>query len=474
MSATPYEKEIANKASHSDIIDNADVREFLSESSYVREPSTAEIESLCTLFQAVPEVQDGTLPTHIFAIDGSQYESRIDDRLPSTKVGYIKISTIHISMDEFGALRVEEGNFVDPFRVAKLRRNKDSLLFVLPGSNVKWKGYESVRDSFRARMDQELLKQETRFDKDDYKTSLRSTLFYLAAMRPDKMGTGDASRIRLHKCPSCDHPDLELEDILDAQHCPNCGKEVYPTDALRIWEEVSDFQSNVVPMTRFMLTIEHMLPVHYLRHLLKANFTLAQLSSIAFFLDGPLAIFGTCAWLHRPLMQFYTDVNSRLRDEGLSDVTIIGLQKTGQLADYFGIIDQYISNNMMLSVDDDYRYKYVIASREPSKTGFGDETYYGQDFLYKTPSGKRFVVGLPYPFSSKRDLREGNFHDIKTELCNYPYLARAMELIRNFETDLYTNAVIPVALAHRYTAISAMPGGRVLDILSQNVFPMKK
>lgn len=356
----------------------------------------------------------------------------------------------------------------------KLRRNKDSLLFVVPGANVKWKGYESVRDSFRARVDQELHKKETRFDKSNHKTSLRSTLFYLASMRPDRMGTGDLNRIRLHQCPSCEHPDLELEDILDAQYCSNCGKEVYPSDALRLWEEVSDFQSNVVPMTRFMLAVEHMLPVHYLRHLLENNFPLDKLSSIAFFLDGPLAIFGNCAWLHHPLMQYYDGINSRLRREGLPDVTLIGLQKTGQLADYFGIIDRYIPDNVVLPVDDDYRYKFVIASRDPSKVGFGDETYYGQDFLYKTSNGRRFVVGCPYPFSSKRNLKEGHFHEIKTELSRYPNLSRALALIRNFETDLYTNAVIPVALAHRYTAISAMPGGKVLDILSQAVFSKKK
>ena len=285
----PYENEIASKASHSDIIENPDVREFLSESNYVREPSDEEIKQLVHLFKLPPDLGQTDLPSHIFAIDGSPYESQVDDRLPSTKVGYLKVSTIHISMDEFGALRVQEGRFVDPFRVAKLRRNKDSLLFVVPGANVRWKGYASVRDSFCARVDYERL------------------------------------------------PD-----------------------------------------------------------------------------------------------------------------------------------------NVVLSVEDEYRYKYIIAGRDLSQTGFGDETYYGQDFLYKTSSGKRFVVGLPYPFSSKRDLKEGSFHEVKTVLSRYLNLGRALELIRNFETDLYANAVIPVALAHHYTAISAMPGGKVLDLLSQGVFPKKE
>ena len=50
----PYENEIASKASHSDIVENPDVREFLSESSYVREPSHEEVKQLSQLFKPIP------------------------------------------------------------------------------------------------------------------------------------------------------------------------------------------------------------------------------------------------------------------------------------------------------------------------------------------------------------------------------------------------------------------------------------
>lgn len=470
----PYEGEFASKASHSDIVDNPDVKAFLGQSDYIREPSQEEIDRLGALFRAVPKVAEEGVPTHIFSMDGSPYESVVDERMPSTKVCYIKVSTIHISMDEFGALRVEDGRFVDPFRVAKLRRNKDSLLFVLPGTNMKYKNYTSVRDSFRARVDEELLKPETRFHKNDYKTSLRSTLFFLASMRPDNMGTDDPNRIILHQCPTCGHKDIELEDIQEVQYCQECKSEVYPSDVLRIWEEVSDFQSNQVAMMRFMMAVEHMLPAHYIRFLLKSNFDLKKLSNIAFFMDGPLAIFGNCAWLSKPLMKYYASVSQQLNDAGLPDITIIGLQKSGQLADYFRLIGKYIQSGTVYPVDDNYRYKYVIASREPSKSGFGDETYYGQDFLYKTESDKRFVVAIPYPFLQKGANPEGNFHAIKTDIARYSGLARTLELIRIFESDLYENAVVPVALAHRYTAISAVPGGKVLDILSKELFPIQR
>lgn len=463
----PYENELANKSSHSDIVKNEDVLEFLRECEYLREPTAEEVAALSQRFVEAPSCEEDSLPKHIFASDGSAYEALIDKRLPSTKVAYIKVSTIHILMDEFGALRAEDPRFVDPFRVAQLRRNKDSLLFVLPSSNMKWKGYRSVRDSFRARLDAELLKPETRFTKSDYKTSLRSTLFFLAARRPDQE-PDERDTLRLHACPTCGTKDVLVRDILERQECPSCHEEVYPSDALRLWEEVSDFQSTVTAMTRFMLAVEHMLPAHYLRNLLAANIALSHLSSIAFFIDGPLAVFGNCAWISRPLMSYYAEINERLRALGLGEVTIIGLQKTGQLADYFTVIDRHISDGRIYAVDDEFRYKYVIASREASSNGFGDETYYGQDFLFKTPSGRRFVVGLTYPIKSKRDT--ANFHQIKTQLDLYPNLGRALSLISRFETDLYANAVIPVALAHRYTAISAMPGGRVLDIFSKGGF----
>lgn len=466
----PYEGEFASKSSHADIVQNPDVKAFLEQTSYIREPSQKEIERLRGCFQLAPEVGPEGMPADIFAIDGSPYESLIDERMPSTKVCYIKVSTIHIALDEFGALRVEDGRFVDPFRVARLRRNKDALLFVLPGANMKYKGYETVREGFRARVDEELRKAATRFDKSDHKTSLRSTLFFLASLRPDNMGTKDPERIILHQCPSCRHPGIELGDIEESQYCPKCGAEVYPSDVLRLWEEVTDFQSNQVAMSRFMMAVEHMLPVHYLRYLIDSNIELDTLARVAFFLDGPLAIFGNCAWLSKPLMRYYSSINQRLRDAGFCDLTILGLQKTGQLADYFGLIGKHIPNNTVFPVDDAYRYKYVIASREPSKTGFGDETYYGQDFLFKTESGRRFVVAIPYPFSEKGKTQARGFHELKTDVSRYPGLARTLELIRNFETDLYTNAVIPVALAHRYTAISAMPGGKVLDLLSKGLF----
>jgi hypothetical protein len=49
----------------------------------------------------------------------------------------------------------------------------------------------------------------------------------------------------------------------------------------------------------------------------------------------------------------------------------------------------------------------------------------------------------------------------------------ALALIKHFELDLYENSVVPIALAHRYMAISLKPGGRVLDLLTRKALQGK-
>ncbi|MHB1414675.1 MAG: DNA double-strand break repair nuclease NurA [Chloroflexota bacterium] len=460
----PYEREVASKASHFDIVKNPEVARFLEQCDYLTVPSEEEGKALASRFSVVPPVDESDLPNYVIAVDGSYYESSIDERLPSTKVGYVKIGSVLIDMAQYKSLRVHDGRYVDPFRVAQIQNSNSPLTFALPSANIRWKGKGSVRDSFRATVDEHLYGSKTRFIEGDPTTSLRTTLFHLASRRPGTMGTADPSRLKVHKCPSCEKGPIELLDVPGPQPCPFCGAEVYPSDCLRLWEEVSDYQSNVQALSRFMLQVEHMMPIHYIRYM--AENSLPSLASTSFFVDGPLAVFGNGAWLHGSIMRYLCEVNEILRHAGLPRMIVIGLQKTGQVADHAMLIERHIPPNRILPLDDEYRYRYVLAGRDASSNGFGSETYYGQDFIYKTYSRRIFVFALPYPFASKAGAGP-NFGLVKTEASRYSELSRALTLINHFESDLYENAVVPIALAHRYTAISLVPGGRVLDLLTR-------
>jgi len=458
----PYEGEFASKSAHSEFLRNPDIQDFLGQCNYLTIPSDKEAQSMADRFSE-PPIAEAQLHSFAVAVDGSSYESSLDDKLPSTKVGYIKIGALLIDLESFETLRV--GKFVDPFKVAELQDNNSALTFSIPSANIKWGGKTNVRDSFRAAMDQQFSGVRTRFKEDDPLTSLRSTLFHLASLRPGKLGTGEPRRLKIYKCPDCGSGPVELEDIPDQQKCSFCGADVYPTDCLRIWEEVNDYQSNQIAISRLMLVLEQLIPLHYMRYFFK-NAPLL-LSGIAFFVDGPLAVFGAPAWLHRSIMIFLQEVNRKLAKNGQLPLTIIGLQKTGQVVDHVNLIDRYIPNNRILAIDDDYRYKFILSGRDPSGNGFGFETYYGQDFIFKTPSGRTFVFALPYPYASK-DTPGVDFIREKVKFENYPQLPQTLKLITYLESDLYENAVVPIALAHRFTAISFQPGGRVLDLLTRN------
>jgi hypothetical protein len=464
----PYQNEYASKSSHFDIVRNPQIADFLGACEYLREPSEDEGKAMGAHFEPPPLTQGIPLPEYVIAVDGSLHEDALDpQRFPSTRFGYIKVSTVLIDLTEFGALWIDKGRFVDPFKVAKLRDGTDALTFPLPSANVTWGGKRTVRDSFRAAVDAHLSSPRTRWNEVDPTTSLRTTLFRLASTRPD-LGTGDPSKLKIHRCPNedCGQGPIEVRDIPDQQFCPHCGSEVYPSDCLRVWEEVQEFQPNIQAISRLMLIVEHMLPIHYIRHVREVGLSRQLLSGTAFFVDGPLAVFGNGAWLHGSIMRYLHETNADLQERGNAPVLMIGLQKTGQVVEHMALIDRFVERDRIFSLDDEYRYAYVLG-RDAAGNGFGFETYYGQDFIYKTPSGRTFVFALPYPFPNKEQQSGRPFTVVKTDLGNYPDLPRALALIQHFESDLYQNSVVPIALAHRYTAISLSPGGKVLNLLAQ-------
>jgi hypothetical protein len=148
---------------------------------------------------------------------------------------------------------------------------------------------------------------------------------------------------------------------------------------------------------------------------------------------------------------------------------VIGLQKTGGVMNHALLLERFLPDGVLRVIDDDYRNSYVTGSDSPS-ANFGNETYYGQDFLFKTERGRIFNFALPYPFHDKSAGGGGRgFATTKVELHRYGNLIeRACDLIRHFEMDLYDNAIVPVALAHRHASISLVPGGKVLDLLMRS------
>lgn len=450
-----------DRTSHIDIVKNPDVKAFLDNCDYMKDPTENEINDIVGNFIPVPDAEFD-LPQKIISIDGSNYEASVREELPFTRVGFVKISNLLIKRNDFKKL--SDGVFVNPFKVAKMSQNNTFLSFALPSTNMCYKGEYNVRNSFRKAMDEALY--HCRFLESDSSTSLMTTLFRMSALRSEKVGT-DKDKMILFKCPLCNSENLELWDVPEIQRCPYCGNVVYPSDCLRIWEDVGDLSSNQSALTRFTNALMHLLVVHYIRFLKEKcpDSYLNALADLCFIINGPLAIFGNPAWLHSSILKYLYDVNKELTDSGRHPIIVMGVLKSGPICDYFKIIGSHVAKNSIFSVSDEFRDKYINFNRQPSSTTFGAETYYGHDFLLKTENGKLYVFNALLPYRDKHN--KAKFKSEKANLLNYPNIGTYVKLIKEFECDLDSSSIVPIALAKKYATISLEPGGKVLDLLAK-------
>lgn len=446
----PYAREAAGKGGHADFVRNPDVVAFLGDCSYMRPPSEEEAKRLARMFIEAPAGAP-LLPRHVLASDASKSDTPISERLPSTQVGFLKISHVLVNMAKYAGLIDPQNRFVDPFKVSEIHRDAHPLTFTMPGSNVRYKGANNVKDGFRAALFDQLAHAAS----DGGRHSVAQVLLDL-----------EGGPIVVERCPSltCDSGPFVFDGDKLAHECSLCGSEVYVTDSLRLHEGISDFGDNSSAMTRMMNALEHLMIASFILEVERGD--VARLSDLSFVLDGPLAIFGEPAKLSQRLQRLIYRINTELKRRGLRSMLVLGLQKTGGLMDHAKLIEKHIPAGTLRVVDDEYRNDYITGVDSPA-ANFGNETYYGQDFLFKTERGRIFNFAIPYPFESKSIEGGGQgFAKAKIELERYGDLVRqACDLIRHFEMDLYDSAIVPVALAHRHASISLVPGGKVLDLM---------
>ena len=144
--------------------------------------------------------------------------------------------------------------------------------------------------------------------------------------------------------------------------------------------------------------VEHLLLAAFIQQVFDAD--AVALSKMAFVMDGPLAIFGQPAKLHARIMEFLYKVNYRLAELKLEPLLVMGLQKTGEVMDHANLISRFLPPGAFRVLDDNYRNEYIKGSEAPA-ANFGNETYYGQDFLFKTERGRMFNFAIPYMTRSK-------------------------------------------------------------------------
>jgi hypothetical protein len=443
----PYEGEYAAYKPLKRIVECERVQQLLTRSKVYQRHS--DIVSQYPL-KTAPKAEN--IPKFILAIDGSYAEVAVKNGYPGAKVGYCTVASVLIDL----AL-VNKIDTIRPFDPRQFRKteNASSIDSALPGSNVVTRRQISARASFR----EELYDHFNAIIVDeDERMALIDTYESLLSLKP---------HTHPQACPyneddGCQHHFSSIPARVS--ECPLCKRHIYSTDALRIHERFNDLGSNGEAFGLVTHIWEQLLLIHLLRCFEKKGL-LPLMDNLAFFIDGPLAVFGPPAWLSASISKELKRINSIIRDKSGSDLMIIGIEKTGLFVSHFDEIDHtetpgklLFDNGQYMLLTDRYIKQRVHQSISPKR--YGQDTYFGRKFFYKTASGARIVANIPF-LSDEQDNIDSD------DITPYPKFKTYLALLDQFVSSRYANSLTPIISAHAEASIPLNLGAKVLTQLAR-------
>lgn len=437
--------ETARRLGHVPIIENELVQEELEDFSTKEvDPDEAPIEENSVLLRDLPD--EGEDPNYLLSIDGSLQEIPTNEEYPSNRIGFIQIAAVLTKLDVLQEQQQER--FVDPARVEDLEESVSQPV-ILPSSNYTTGESMTTHESWRKHLYKTFRSREI-----EDRTYLD---IFMDIIKPDPRHVNEKT-VNVYRCPNPECPTEGTEanihtDIYDLGHCDECGVKVYPTDSLRTHERVSETQPNGAAISAVMQVLEHLTLCAYLQYLSENNPD--RLSRVGFVIDGPLAVYDTPAWFHEPVLATIRRITNKQRELGYEPPIIVGVEKSGQFKDHALNIKESMPEGSVLGMDNGYIYEFVKSGSTDLE--YGQRDHYGWPFIYKSTSGRIFVLDLPQlpKGSDKYDPRQ------------YPLMRKTLETISSVETALYDDATIPVTLAHQSASIPLKTGTRVLELFSK-------
>lgn len=445
----PYEGEFAGYKPLARIANNERVRNIVSRCrKRVPEDGLADAELL-----VADKQPSDWLPDLVLAVDGSYHQLPVENGYPGAELSYLTVASVLINIKKQREL--DRSRPVDPLG-SRSTEEAGSIDCALPGCNVVMDNEQTPKASIR-RVFFEAIQDERRFSDGE---TLLETYEALLAHKP---------RGRPQQCPYDDCPvTAPYLPAPGASPC-NCKRQRpwYSTDALRIHEGLNPSGQSGAMFAEAMQVWERIMVLNFLRWIEREPRRFRLLRSLAIVLDGPLAVFGHPAWLSQALFQELKRINEAVRKVIDQDMLLIGVEKTGAFVDHYETLDAPTRSTngkarfeprTAVLLTNEYIRKHVAIGEKP----FGEDTYFGRKFFYKTISGARIVASLPFLTDDARDLS-------RADTRHFPRLADAMSLLNAAFSARFPNAVAPLVSAHAEAAIPLNLGRDVLEQLARSL-----
>lgn len=378
------------------------------------------------------------------AIDGSYVVEPIRDGLPSVLYGFAQAAAAYVDLGIMATQSAER--FVDPYEIERAV-NTALVTLDLPVSGAYTREGADIATSWREAVFELFKIKKVEVNRLDQ--SLLDLLFMLKG-RPDASATSLPVN-----CPTPDC-DKDIPVGRDGRLCPQCEMKLYPTDTLRLQDEVTEEGSNQSALSRLMSVVE-LLVLIGLTTLLWSQARHTILPTTLFIVDGPLAMFGPSAKLRSWAQDYFQDMASKTPGDG---PFICGLEKTGSMVDFARQLARHdvLKEGELLVCGEE-----VIArvTNTDNVTAYGKETYWGRKFVYRALDGRVVVLTVLPPAGAPYDSNGG-----MPEPEAYPALPAILDVIDRTGSSMYVDGVIPVAAAHGKAAFPIGVGTDVLRLVA--------
>lgn len=447
----PYEGEQSNMLGHIRFVFDEGVRTRL-QSLETAGADRDEIRKDLVVESAADFLDGSEPPETIVAIDGSRAEVQVGNPRHDAHVGFVEVSAVEV---DAALLRRERGKAMVRTGIEAEAASAQHVRFIVPSKNVHTEEGLTTEQAWR----------KFTFDALQSRGIYDTKLFdsYLAFMR--QQGILSDTGIKLFNCPNSEcgygpqHIDPESTDS-----CEGCGATIYPTDRLRIYENVNNKQSNVAALNVLMGVVEH-LTLHAAIENSKEEAIdqgTTDMSGTGFIKDGPLAQFDTASWVGRGFRKYLHEIRQACDPAELP--VVIGLHKDGGFPVFAEQLrqpnpsDPYPDEQFLVPMSSDFIYEYVVP-QPPSDDDYGMKNYYGKNFVFRSSDRHVFALSIP----RRRDA-DGN---LLWESDDYPELGRALATLNDVRLYLYQDGIIPIQMAHAEATIPENVGGKVLYELAE-------
>lgn len=382
--------------------------------------------------------------TAALAIDGSHVVEPVRDGLPSVLYGFAQAAAAYVDLDVLETQRAER--FVDPYEIERAV-NTALVTLDLPVAGAYTRSGLDIATSWREAIDQ--LFRLKKIDVNRLDQPLLDLLFLLH-------GSPGAPRPTVPvNCPT---PDCNTDVPVPPEgvDCDACGLHLFPTDVLRIHEEVSEEGTNQAALGRLMSVVELIVLVG-LASLLWDQSRQRALPTTLFIVDGPLAVFGTPAKLRGRALEYFQAMGTSA--PGAAPY-VCGIEKSGALVDYARQLARHdlLRPGELLVCDEEIIGRVVNAN---NARAYGKETYWGRKFVYRAPDGRVVVPTVPPPTGAPYDANGG-----QPDPADYPTLPAILDVIDRTGSSMYVDGIIPVAAAHGKAAFPIGVGTDVLRLVA--------